>query len=51
MSEYIAKAQANAKKLMVDQIMKATYKLVLNLGRVDNRKIWDGYRKKLRRIL
>lgn len=52
MSDYIDKAQADIKKLMVDQIMQATRGLVAALKEsYSDKKIWAGYRKKLRRIL
>ena len=52
MSEYIDRAEANAKKLKVDQIMRATHDLIANLNWSSNpKKVWNGYRKKLRRII
>ena len=58
MSEYIDRAEANAKKLKVDRIMVATIHLLNDLGLLNphfettrQSKIWKGYRKKLRRIL
>ena len=54
MSDYIDKAQTNAKKLLVNQVMMATVRLVFDLDGITKdraKKVWDGYRKKLRRIL
>lgn len=51
MSDYISTAIANEKRYKVDKIMEATYKLVMALGTCNNKKVWAGYRKKLRRIL